>query len=98
MLARGALGNPWIFERLAGRRAHDPARDEVIDEIEWTIDRAEEHWGPARASRNLRRLYPYYLERIGVRGAQAHAFQRAEGLDRVRAMLAELREPLALAA
>jgi tRNA-dihydrouridine synthase B len=98
MLARGALGNPWIFERLAARRDRGPDPDEILDEIGWTIDRAEEHWGAERASRNLRRLYPYYLERIGVRGASAHAFQRAPSLDRVRAMLAGLRDPVAVAA
>jgi nifR3 family TIM-barrel protein len=96
MLARGALGNPWIFEQLLGRRLVEPTADEVVDEILWTIDRAEEHWGAERAGRNLRRLYPYYLERLDLRGAAAHAFQRADGLDRVRAMLGSLHElPLA---
>jgi nifR3 family TIM-barrel protein len=98
MLARGALGNPWIFERLLGRRRLDPGPEEVVGEILWTLDRAEEHWGAERAGRNLRRLYPYYLERLGLRGAAAHAFQRADGLDAVRAMLGELRNPLPLAA
>jgi tRNA-dihydrouridine synthase B len=98
MLARGALGDPWVFERLLGERGVSPTAGEIVDEILWTLDRAEEHWGAERAGRNLRRLYPYYLERLGVRGAAAHAFQRADGLDRVRAMLGGLREPLPLAA
>jgi tRNA-dihydrouridine synthase len=98
MLARGALGDPWIFGRLLGGRAASPGAGEVVDEILWTLDRAEEHWGAERAGRNLRRLYPYYLERLGVRGAAAHAFQRADGLDAVRDMLERLREPLPLAA
>src|SRR5918996_638179 len=28
MIARGSLGNPWIFEQLTGRRSVDPDRDE----------------------------------------------------------------------
>ncbi len=98
MLARGALGNPWLFEELVGARAQAPERWEIVREIEWTVDRAEEHWGAERASRNLRKLYPHYVERLGVRGADADAFQRADSLDRVREMLAELGEPLPLAA
>ena len=46
MIARGALGNPWIFEQLTGRRAAPPSRDELLAELLWVIDRAEEHMGP----------------------------------------------------
>ena len=98
MLARGALGNPWIFEELTGRRAGPPDRDEVVSELWWTIGRAEEHWGAERAARNLRKFYPWYLERIGIRGMEADSFQRTESLDQVREALAALREPLPIAA
>ena len=40
MLARGGLGNPWIFERVLGRRDADPTVSEVLDELRWVIDRA----------------------------------------------------------
>jgi tRNA-dihydrouridine synthase B len=98
MLARGALGNPWIFEETLGRRSAPPDRDEIVAEVLWTVDRAEEHWGAQRGCRNLRKLYPHYLERLDIRGPEADAFQRAPSLDRVREMLAGLREPLAMAA
>src|SRR5207247_6615862 len=51
MIARGSLGNPWIFEELIGRRSADPDRDDVIAELLWVMDRAEEHLGPDRAAR-----------------------------------------------
>jgi nifR3 family TIM-barrel protein len=97
MVARGALGNPWIFEELSGVRDEAPGREEVLAELLWTIDRGEEHLGADRAVRYLRKFYPWYLERLGVRGQEADRYQRLERLDDVRAMLAELREPVALA-
>src|SRR5215211_5490225 len=80
MIARGSLGNPWIFEQLTGRRSADPDREEVVAELLWLIDRAEEHIGPDRAARYLRKFYPWYLERLGVDKATAAAFQQSDDL------------------
>jgi len=66
MLARGSLGNPWRFERLLGRRAGEPAEHEIADELRWIIDRAEEHLGVERASRYLRKFYPWYAQTLGL--------------------------------
>ncbi len=70
MIARGSLGNPWIFERLRDGDDDDvePSPAAVEAELGWVIDRAEEHWGPVRAARNLRKFYPWYLARLGRRG------------------------------
>src|SRR5436309_4075409 len=37
MLARGSLGNPWLFARLLGRYYGRPSREEVADELRWVI-------------------------------------------------------------
>ncbi len=66
MLARGSLGNPWRFERLLGLRDGEPSPEEVVGELEWVIDAAEEHLGPDRAGRYLRKFYPWYAERLGL--------------------------------
>jgi tRNA-dihydrouridine synthase B len=96
MIARGALGDPWIFARLTGRGSGSAANTEVLDELEWVLERGEGHWGPERATRNLRKFYPWYLERLGITGPEAHAYQRAETLAEVRELLAGLaRQPLA---
>ena len=87
MIARGGLGSPWIFEELTGRRAGPPGRELVLSELRWVIDCGEDHWGPERASRNLRKFYPWYLEQLGITGPDADRFQRAESLDDVRGML-----------
>ena len=54
------------------------------------MERAEEHLGARRAARYARKFYPWYLERLGVRGRDADAFQRTESLDQARELLASL--------
>jgi tRNA-dihydrouridine synthase B len=66
MLARGSLGNPWRFQRLLGLRDHEPTRAEIVEELRWVIERAEEHLGVERAGRYLRKFYPWYAETMGL--------------------------------
>ncbi len=77
MLARGALGNPWLFEELLGRRELPPSADEVLAELDWVIGCASEHLGVERAGRYLRRFYPWYVERLDLEPARAKALQSA---------------------
>lgn len=73
MLARGALGNPWLFQQLLGARdpQDTPTREEVLSELDWTIDRAIEHMGEPRAARYLRKHYPWYVARLELDSAVA---------------------------
>ena len=101
MLARGALGNPWLFAELVRGRAAAPSRAEVVEELEWTIDCAVEHLGEPRATRYLRKFYPWYVARLeleaqGSKQLQA-ALQQSETLTAVRALLQAHARPLALA-
>jgi nifR3 family TIM-barrel protein len=92
MIARGALGNPWVFEELTGRRTAPPARGEVVGELLWTIDRAEEHLGAERASRYLRKFYPWYVGWLEPPAAVADELQRGD-LARARELIAGLAGP-----
>jgi tRNA-dihydrouridine synthase B len=91
MLARGALGNPWLFGELLGRRTGDPQPAEVRAELEWVMARAVEHLGERRAAHYLRKFYPWYLPRLGLETrAQRALLQQLQGveeLDQVRALL-----------
>ena len=66
LLARGSLGNPWIFQQLLGTRDGEPSVEEIVSELNWVLDRAEEHFGVERAGRWLRKAYPWYGERLGL--------------------------------
>jgi tRNA-dihydrouridine synthase B len=96
MLARGSLGNPWLFRALLsgegeGRDEPQPTRTEVLDELNWTIDRAVEHLGEPRATRYLRKFYPWYVARLGLDPVQAkrlgESLQTADTLATVNALL-----------
>jgi len=87
MVARGGMGYPWIFQELTGERSEVPSAAEVIQELRWVMIQAREHWGEERAARNLRKFYPWYLERLGLHGKQADAFQRTTSLDQAEELL-----------
>jgi tRNA-dihydrouridine synthase B len=90
MIARGSLGNPWIFEELTGGRTDSPSGEQMVNELLWVIDRAEEHMGPERAARYLRKFYPWYLERLDADRATIAALQQSYDLEAARRLVGEL--------
>ena len=58
LLARGSLGNPWLFEQVLGPREGEPTREEILAELDWVLDRAVEHLGEAAPRRYLRKSIP----------------------------------------
>ena len=95
LLARGALGNPWLFEQVLGLRDGEPSTQEILDELDWVMDRAVEHFGPERAGRYLRKFYPWYVERLGGGKALQQRLMTTLTVDEARAQLAPLQLPQA---
>ena len=84
MLARGSLGNPWLFAQLLGERDVDPTPGEVAQELEWLMERAVDHMGPERGGRWMRKAYPWYVERMGGGKQLQAAMQQAATIDEAR--------------
>jgi nifR3 family TIM-barrel protein len=83
MLARGSLGNPWLFGQVLGTRDEDPTRDEVLAELHWVM-------GADRAGRYLRKFYPWYLDRMDAPKAVQQAMQSTADVTEARAVLRDL--------
>jgi nifR3 family TIM-barrel protein len=77
MLARGIMGNPWLFAQVLGEREDPPSRDEVLAEHAWYCARCVEHLGPERGARYLRKAHPWYVEQLGLDPHEAKALNAA---------------------
>jgi tRNA-dihydrouridine synthase B len=102
MLARGSLGNPWLFSQLLDGREAPPTAQEVLAELRWLGARAAEHLGEERASRYLRKFYPWYVARLELSSRAAkrlcESLQTVAGTGQALALLEDALAMPALAA
>src|SRR6476660_6008562 len=87
MLARGSLGNPWLFEQLLGLREDEPNEAEVRAELDWLMGRAVEHLGEERGARWLRKAYPWYVTKLGGDTHLNEALQSTSSTRQARELL-----------
>jgi nifR3 family TIM-barrel protein len=98
LIARGSLGNPWIFGEILGTREGDPSVEEIANELTWVIDGAEEHFGVERAGRWMRKAYPWYAERLGLQKRPAHELAMSPTTDAAREFIERLNPSVTLPA
>ena len=65
MIARAAMGNPWIFEEITENRIKPPTTEELCDEMERHVLETVEYYGEAMAMKLSRK---YILDYLGGRG------------------------------
>ncbi len=61
MVARGAMGNPWLFEELAGKRSHAVTPEELCAEVETHVLEAVDYYGSDRGFVLSRKIILDYL-------------------------------------
>ena len=65
--ARARLARQPLALRAAARAARGRAHHgEVVAELRWVIEQAEDHLGVERAGRYLRKFYPWYADALGL--------------------------------
>ncbi len=93
MLARGAMGNPWLFRQLEQPDNFiPPAPAEIADEVALQVDGMIALYGEAPALRAARKILHDYLSGRGFRAAWR---ARASGIavrDDLHALLKDFRE------
>ena len=87
MLARGALGNPWLFAQVLGDARRRADRRRGAGRVALGDRPGRGAPGPDRAARYLRKFHPWYVERLGAPKAVQDALQRADTLDEQRDVL-----------
>ncbi len=67
MIARGAIGNPWIFRELCEEREVLPSSEEVCEEMELHVRGMVELYGESVAMRNARKIILAYMKGRGFK-------------------------------
>ncbi|MCF7854520.1 MAG: tRNA-dihydrouridine synthase family protein [Candidatus Pacebacteria bacterium] len=80
MVARGAIGNPWIFQQAAGgtEQWRGPSHEEICDEVERHVRGLVGLYGEYGGMRNARKIILAYL--VG-RGYRRHRRNQAKDLS-----------------
>ncbi len=99
-VARGALGNPWIFRELTALRKADrflnPGADEIATVMREHLDACLEFYGPIRGVMIFRKLFSWYIRGFHeIRQLKEKGFG-ARTADEMMTLIYEFRERHAL--
>lgn len=78
MIARGAMGNPWIFDEIAGARTSLLSTEELCEEMEQHIFETIDYYGEELAMKLSRK---FILDYLGGRGYSGKLKLKVSGLS-----------------
>ena len=92
MVARGAMGNPWIFEELSGLRNGPSSLDELCGEMEAHVSGIVEYYGEKFGMKIARKIILDYLAGRGFGGAMKKKVSTVSTMADFAAYMAEVRK------
>ena len=92
MLARGTIGNPWVFAQLVQGREAPPTHREVCDSLEEQVTGMIDLYGETIALRNARKIIAAYLKGRGYPRHLRYDAMQLNRRDEFRDFLIELRD------
>lgn len=94
MIARGAMGNPWIFSEVIQGIEYQIPNKEKLDIMLTHIDKAVEYYGEKRAVPELRKHIACYLKGIKNSSYVKDLINRETSKEKVKSVLIEYFESL----
>lgn len=92
MIARGAMGNPWIFEEIKNDKSIIPSTEELADEIEMHITETISYYGENFGCKLCRKLILDYLGGRGFSGEFKLRVVKLSTLEDFKEFMKELRK------
>lgn len=89
MIARGAMGRPWIFEEIFEDKETNLSNKEKLDMILEHIDKAVEYYGEKKAVPELRKHIACYLKGLKNSAYVKDLINRETSKDEVKRLLVE---------
>ena len=92
MIARGAMGNPWIFEEIVGDRIVSPSTEELCEEMEHHIFDTINYYGEELAMKLSRKFILDYLGGRGYTGKLKCKVAQISTIEDFKYFMKEVRE------
>ena len=92
MIARGAMGNPWIFEEILGNRTKPPTTEELCDEMERHVLETTAYYGEILAMKLSRKFILDYLGGRGYTGKLRSSVSGISTIDEFKYFMDEVRK------
>ncbi|OGV39883.1 MAG: hypothetical protein A2020_15805 [Lentisphaerae bacterium GWF2_45_14] len=92
MVARGAMGNPWIFEEIEKRRCVIPSPIELTDEMRKHVLHMADYYGEALAMKIARKIVLDYLKGRGYQRSLKCGVSHMNSINDFETLLSEVRQ------